>query len=118
MSRYVGVYGVDAYGTFDEVGVVFEVATYHEAVEQAVEWYKENAYGKYTFALYHVRNNGNEDLIPYERYRDAVCKALEGTPDPYDYYLKMERKRVLERAVAELVDSMTSVDALTGYGVM
>lgn len=118
MSKFVGVYGVVEHGTFGEVGVVFEVATYHEAVAKAVEWYKENAYGKYIFELYHVRNNGNEYLVSYERYKDAVTKALAGTPDPYDYYLKMERKRVLERAVAELVDSATSVDALTGYGVM
>lgn len=118
MSFYAGVYGVKEYGTFDIVGDVFTVGTFAEAREKAVEWYKENAYGKYTFEIYLVHGNGNEYLVPYERYKDAVDKALEGTPDPYEYYLKMENKRILERAVAELVDSATSVDALTGYGVM
>lgn len=112
MSTYVGVYGVEAYGTFNEIGVVFEVGTFEEAKEKAVEWYKENAYDKYAFELYHVRNNGNEDLVPYERYKDAVDKALDGTPDPVDYY------NALVHAVDWAIEEATGADYLTGYGVM
>ena len=112
MATYIGVYGIEAYGTFDEEGVVFEVATFEEAVEKAVEWYKENAYGRHVFEMYVVHNNGNEDLIPYERYRDAVDKALEGTPDPVEYY------NALVRAVDLAIEDATQTDYLTGYGVM
>ncbi len=111
MSTYIGVYGVEAYGTFNEIGVVFEVGTFEEAKEKAVEWYKENAYGRHILEMYLVHNNGNEDLVPYDDYRQAVSDALAGTPDPVDYYN-------IVRAVDRLIDDETRVDIFTGCGVL